>query len=289
MHCILAFYDRLACETKPSNAKLSPLLVLSSLHSLPLVVPADMLGEEEEGEQPMGAAAMINDQKDTEQEEQGENPDEQEKPTLREILKAVNKCTALVDTFKSYLRSLSEDVAVIRHDLQEIRERTTATESRISDLEDKLPSLMRDSQTTKQLAGVNSSRAEDPENHVRRNNVRIIGLPQKMEGRDPTEFIEHWLLDIFGKDAFTPHFSVERAHRTPTRPLPPGNPPRPMLAHLLNYSDKETILRITRECRNIQYNGARVSFYPDFSASGYLRHVVSSQTPHYCQWTSTFL
>lgn len=39
-----------------------------------------------------------------------------------------------------------------------------------------------------------------------------------------------------------------------------------MLARLLNYYARETILRIACECRDIQYNGARVSFYSDFSA-----------------------
>lgn len=107
---------------------------------------------------------------------------------------------------------------------------------------------------------------EDLENCMRMNNVHIVGLPGKTEGGDPTEFIEGWLLDIFGKDAFTPHFSVERAHCTPTRPQPPGNPPRPVLPHLLNYHDKENILRLACERHNIQYDGVRISFYLDFSA-----------------------
>lgn len=57
-----------------------------------------------------------------------ENP-EHEQPTLWEILKAVNKCTASVDKLKLHLGSLSEDVALIRQVLQKIRECTTATES----------------------------------------------------------------------------------------------------------------------------------------------------------------
>lgn len=60
-----------------------------------------------------------------------------------------------------------------------------------------------------------------------------MGLPECIEGRDPTDFIEQWLITIFGKEAFTLLFTVERAHRTPTRPLPPGYPSRPFLARLL--------------------------------------------------------
>lgn len=59
-----------------------------------------------------------------------------------------------------------------------------------------------------------------------------MGLPEKVKGRDPTEFIEHWLIDLFGKEAFTPLFVVERAHRVPTIALP-GSAPKLVLAHRL--------------------------------------------------------
>lgn len=155
---------------------------------------------------------------------------------------------------------------MVRQDFQKIRERTMAAESRISDMEDKLPAVIRESQATTRLAEATDLRAEDFENRMRRNNVRIVGLPEKTEGRDPTQFVEQWLMDTFGKEAFTHLYAVERTHRVPTRPLPLGHPPRPVLARLLNYRDREIIIRLARECRNIQFNGARISFYPDFSA-----------------------
>lgn len=46
--------------------------------------------------------------------------------------------------------------------------------------------------------------ADDIENQLRCNNVRIVGLSEKVEGRDPTAFVEQWLLDIFGREVFTP-------------------------------------------------------------------------------------
>lgn len=67
-----------------------------------------------------------------------------------------------------------------------------------------------------------------------------------MEDRDPTDFVESWLQELLGKEAFTTLFAEERVHRMP---LPPG--------HLLS---------LARERTKIQYNGARVPFYPDFSA-----------------------
>ena len=197
---------------------------------------------------------------------EGEDEEGAEQPTLAQILKAVNKCTASVQTLQQHFGGLKEEVGLIRHDFQKIRERTTAVESRVSEVEDRMAPLIRELQVTARTAIANENRNEDIENRLRRSNIRIVGLPEKAEGRDPTAFVEAWLQEVFGKDVFTPFYSVERAHRVPPRPLPPGNPPRTMLAKLLNFKDKEIILRLARERRNIQFNGVRVSFYPDFSA-----------------------
>lgn len=86
-----------------------------------------------------------------------------------------------------------------------------------------------------------------------------------MEGRDPTHFVESWHLDVFGKEAFSACFTVERVHRTLGQQLLLGVPPRLILAHL-HYQDREAVLCCAWEHANIQHNGARVSFYPDFSA-----------------------
>ena len=180
-------------------------------------------------------------------------------PTLADILRAVNLGNASVNTVR-------EELSLLRQDLQKMRERTTAVESRVSEIEDRMTPIEREAKAAYQLAREATDRAEDFENRLRRNNVRIVGLPEKVEGRDPTAYVEGWLLDIFGKNSFSPLFAVERAHRVPARPPAPGGPPRPMLAKLLHYRDRETVLRQARERANIQHNGTRVSFYPDFSA-----------------------
>lgn len=187
-------------------------------------------------------------------------------PSLSDILHAVHKCTASVDDLKEKFGGLKETVSLMRQDLQKIRERTTAVEGRVSEVEDQLPPLNRDVRMATQNAFQALNKTDEIENRLRRNNVRIVGLPEKVEGRDPTTFIEEWLQEVFGKEAFSSIYTVERAHRVPPRPLPPGNPPRSMLARLLNYKDREVILRLAREKGSIKHNGTKVSFYPDFSA-----------------------
>lgn len=89
-------------------------------------------------------------------------------------------------------------------------------------------------------------RAENLENHIRSNNVCIVGLPGKAEGRDPWDLWQRCLYSSF---------------LIPTRPLLPGSPPKPMLACLLNYRDRETVnTHLARERSNIHCNEIRILF-----------------------------
>lgn len=96
------------------------------------------------------------------------------------------------------------------------------------------PPLTRDVGAATQNTFQALNKTDDIENRLRRNNVRIVGLPEKVEGRDPTVFVEGWLQEVFGKEAFSPIYTVKRAHRAPPRPLPSAlPPPRSILARLL--------------------------------------------------------
>uniref|UniRef100_A0A1A8UW67 Uncharacterized protein n=1 Tax=Nothobranchius furzeri TaxID=105023 RepID=A0A1A8UW67_NOTFU len=47
------------------------------------------------------------------------------------------------------------------------------------------------------------------ENYTRRQNIRILGIPENAEGPRPTEFIAKLLIDVFGEDNFERPLSIE--------------------------------------------------------------------------------
>lgn len=105
------------------------------------------------------------------------------------------------------------------------------------------------------------------ENRQRRNNVRAVSIPERAEGKNPVAFIENWLINTFDKDAFSPMFAVERAHRVPPRPPKPGKPPRPFLFKMLNFKVHDAILYQARTRGALmRIDNAHISFYPDLSA-----------------------
>lgn len=188
-------------------------------------------------------------------------------PSLQDILTAVHSYGSSITELSADIKSVKEGLLHIRQDMQKLRERTTALEGRVSSLEDELPPIAHDLHKISTKHKETAERVEDMENRLRRSNIRIVGMPEKAEGKNPTDFIEAWLADTFGKNNLTPFFSVERAHRVPSRPPPPGGQDRPFLLKLLHYKDRDIILRLARQKVDMEIQGAKISIYPDFSAA----------------------
>lgn len=70
---------------------------------------------------------------------------------------------------------------------------------------------------------------------------------------------------MVGTDSLSRFFAIERAHRVALRAPSSGSQPRPLIIKFLYFKDKVTILQKARDIKNIQYNGVRISLYPDFS------------------------
>ncbi|KAM9316326.1 vomeronasal type-2 receptor 26-like [Gastrophryne carolinensis] len=87
--------------------------------------------------------------------------------------------------------TLQEQFNYFRHDLNKIRDRTGENERRIGEAEDRLSAQVGELATLRRQVTVLLGRAEDSENRNRRNNVRILGLPEKAEGSSPEEFVEN--------------------------------------------------------------------------------------------------
>uniref|UniRef100_A0A803J3H2 Uncharacterized protein n=1 Tax=Xenopus tropicalis TaxID=8364 RepID=A0A803J3H2_XENTR len=81
-------------------------------------------------------------------------------------------------------QALKTDFAILKHDVQNLRERTGETERRISDLEDNTAPLPgRLTATEKQIA-ILEAKADDLENRLRRNNIRLGNAIKRRLGLD---------------------------------------------------------------------------------------------------------
>lgn len=187
---------------------------------------------------------------------------------LADIMKAITTCNSSVNILSCNLEGTREDLTIIRQDMHTFKERISAAEERISTLEDSLHPVMKSNKKITQQLSIHDSRLEDIENLLCRNNVRIVGLPERAEGNIPVKFIEKWLISTLGAEHFTSlFFLVEWAHRVPVRSLPSGGAPRTFIQKMLNYKDRDIILQRARHLPEIWMDGSKIRFFPDFSAA----------------------
>lgn len=200
-----------------------------------------------------------------EMEENGaaEKPEE-ERPAgdTDRLLEAITFCRT---SLTAQIEEVKVDISVIRQDLHKLRDRVKTAENRISNVEDAIPPLQEGTERIQRQIQQLFSKHDEMENRLRRCNLRLIGLPEGAEGKDPTTFLEQLLITHYGREAFSPMLAVERAHRMPARPPPQGAPPRTFIAKLLNYKDRDAALRMAREKGNIQLGNSKITIFPDFS------------------------
>lgn len=101
------------------------------------------------------------------------------------------------------------------------------------------------------------------ENHSKRNNVRLVGLKETYGTNGTMEScVRRVLSEGLGVDG---EFEVERAHRS-LAPLPnDGQPPRPVLIRFLRKSARDKVVKAARERRGIDWEGIRLSLFPDMT------------------------
>lgn len=180
-----------------------------------------------------------------------------------DIMEALRKMHA---EFSKKFQDVMTGISGIQTEIQNQNARITEAEERIGKTEDDVNAINTTIKMLQEKRDKLEAKVEDQENRARRNNLRLIGLPEKAEGGDMCAFLEGWLPGALGTDTFLTPPIIERAHwigRPPT-----GRDPRPraVIMKFLNYKDKELAARAARLKKTVQYKNQNVRFYPDYSA-----------------------
>ena len=152
--------------------------------------------------------------------------------------------------------------------LDGIQTTVTNHEQRISDLESGLTQLQSLESQLTSMADDNAklkAKITDLEGRSRRCNVRLIGVPESVEGTRPTIFFSNFLVDILGKDVLTSPPELDRAHRA-LRPKPTeGDKPRAVIICFHKFQTKDMVIRAARKKRDdLKYDGKSVYLYDDY-------------------------
>lgn len=143
-------------------------------------------------------------------------------PGLADVIAAIATCQA---TLTAKIKAVQLDVSLLRQDMDKLHSRVTETEQRVIQTEDEVEEHNTTIRSLQIKVKALEYRVEDAENRNRRNNLRIIGLAEGMEGANPSSFVEDLLRNLLPDAHFSPHYAVERAHRVLPKPRPPGAHP----------------------------------------------------------------
>ena len=108
---------------------------------------------------------------------------------------------------------------------------------------------------------------DDYEWRSHRNNVRILGVPEKSEGPSADIFVEELITKGLQPRGLSKFFGVERAHRIPGKPSAIGAPPRTIIVRIFNFRDQDVVLQAARVAPSVKYQNSTITFFPDFTLS----------------------
>lgn len=155
------------------------------------------------------------------------------------MAKVLDAIAALQGTLSTKIDEVKLNISLLRQDLSKLKYRVTETETRIGTAEDLLHPLRHTTEDMQRQIQQLHSHQDDMENHLRRCNLRFIGLPERSEGTDPAEYLESLLTKSYGREAFSVMFAGERAHHIPARPPPPAAPPCTFIAKFFELPRQE--------------------------------------------------
>lgn len=201
------------------------------------------------------------------------------KLALQEQQSALNVIVAsavqeAVDSFLvPALRDLRTDIQKTKDEVKDIRgdlDRVTTSAKSANDRVNSLQATAREDRRTviqlqKQLDEL-TEKLTDLEDRSRRNNVRIVGLPEGAEGSDAVSYLKAnlplWIPSLKGQS-----IDIERAHRVyhdadDAKP----NKPRTLIFKLLRWQDRSDILSGAHQAFPVKSaNDDSLLFFPDYS------------------------
>lgn len=187
---------------------------------------------------------------------------EEEGPSHAPILEAIRD---LKTDFSNRFDGIMAAIEGVRNEVGECKERIVNVETRISDTEDTVDSLQRKVQSLEKKTRDMEDKVMDLETRARRANLRLVNLPEKVEGTDACAFLETWIPETLDIPLLKSKPFLERAHRIGPR-NDPNAPPRTLIMKFLSDRDKAMVLKATKIKKQILYEDKPVRFYPDMAA-----------------------
>uniref|UniRef100_A0A8C5QIC2 Transposase element L1Md-A101/L1Md-A102/L1Md-A2 n=1 Tax=Leptobrachium leishanense TaxID=445787 RepID=A0A8C5QIC2_9ANUR len=172
--------------------------------------------------------------------------------------------TLFKDFSETLTTRLDTVAADIRKDIQDIGERTSHLEGKMSEMATAHNDMAGVVETLEAKLQQCLNKVADLEDRSRRNNLKIRGVPESIHPRDLGTYVADFF--SFLLPGVTPEtILMDRIHRLPKPPSAPQKAPRDVILKLHYYKPREDILRALRKPDVLGSQYGHLAVYPDFS------------------------
>lgn len=152
----------------------------------------------------------------------------------------------------------------IKQQMEKLDKRLTTVEHRVSNAEDRSIRHERALGYLLRREARLTAKQDDMENRLRRNNIRVYGIPEEAEGKEMVPFmVEFFRTTLTLKDDV--EIKLERAHRAIAPKPKTKASTRSIIVRFLDFSVKQAVLQQAWKQRDITFQGQKVYFDQDYS------------------------
>ncbi|KAJ1139899.1 hypothetical protein NDU88_006262 [Pleurodeles waltl] len=167
--------------------------------------------------------------------------DKDQSTTMDRILQEITTVSLRIEGMDASITLLTLETKSMRSDIAGFQSRVTGLEQRIGSLEAQATM----SQDREQDLLYLRSKLTDMEDRSRRDNIRLLGIPENEEGTDMQAFLSSTISKLISLD-FDPPLEFQRAHRVGPKRYVNSSRPRPIIACLLQHNQTLQILQAAR-------------------------------------------
>ncbi|KAJ1100891.1 hypothetical protein NDU88_005966 [Pleurodeles waltl] len=167
--------------------------------------------------------------------------DKDQPTTMDRILQEITTVSRRIEGMDASITSLTLETKSMRSDIAGFQSRVTGLEQRMGSLETQINTSQERGQDFLYLR----SKLTDMEDSSRRDNIRVLGIPENEEGSDMQAFLTSTLPKIISLD-FDPPLEFQRAHRIGPKCSDNSSRLFPIIACLLQHNQTRQILQVAR-------------------------------------------
>ena len=180
----------------------------------------------------------------------------------------------ITEALKTSLLPIQTTLEAVKRQVDAFEARFTKAEGALSDHSDRITTLetsVEDLRSTMQDLAKENEGLKDTldgyENRQRRMNLRVLGVAEDSErGQCPLKFMSELLVKVLNDENFTKPPELERCHRALMAKPNPDARPRPFILCFHRYQERERVLQLAIQKRQLSYEGKKILVFPDYSA-----------------------